>query len=95
MTNPNLGKAESEYVELLATLIEHYESQEHPTPKVSPANLLAHLMAERGMTQAAVARETHISRGTLSNVLAGRRELSKDNIVKLSQFFGVGVGSWF
>ena len=95
MTKPHLAKAESEYVELLSTLIEHYESQEFPTPKVSQSNLLAHLIAERGMTQAAVARETQISRGTLSNVLAGRRELSKQNIAKLSSFFRIGVGSWF
>ena len=95
MANPHLGKAESEYVELLSTLIESYESQEHPTPDVSQSQMLAHLIAEKGVSQSAVARQTKISRATISNVLAGRRELSKQNISKLSGYFGINAGAWF
>jgi HTH-type transcriptional regulator/antitoxin HigA len=89
LMRPRLSRAESELAELLATLIEQYESREHPTPKASPREMLAHLIEVRGVTQAAVARATGIASPTLSAVLAGRRTLSKASITALSVYFHV------
>ncbi len=89
LMRPNLPRAESELVELLATLIEQYESREHPTPLNPPREMLAHLIEARGVAQADVARATGISRSTLSAVLAGRRKLSNANIAALSSYFHV------
>ena len=57
MKTEKLSRAEGQLLELLATLAEQYESNEYPTPKVSQAELLSHLIDARGLTQAEVARE--------------------------------------
>ena len=94
LMRPNLPRAESELVELLATLIEQYESREHPTPASPPSEMLAHLMAARGVVQADVARATGIPRSTLSAVLAGRRKLSTASIAALSSYFHVSPSAF-
>ena len=81
--------AESDMLELLSMLVEQFESREHPTPHVPPAEMLAHLIVERGVTNAAVARETHIPRSTFTDILAGRRSISKANVSRLASYFGV------
>lgn len=89
MSRPHLGRAESEMVELLSTLIEHYETIEHPTPESTPAEMLAHLIEARGITQAQLAHETGIPRSAITNILAGRRSISKTSALKLSAYFRV------
>ena len=91
MSRPSLGRAESEMVELLSMLIEQYESMDHPTPKSTPAKVLEHLIELRGITQAQLARDTAIPRSVITNVLAGRRAISKANAVKLAKYFGVSL----
>lgn len=85
------GREESELIEVLATLIEQYESAAHPVPKNPPHRMLAHYIENRRGTKAEVARETGILRSTITNVLAGRRAISKANAVKLANYFGVPV----
>src|SRR5258708_310461 len=89
MSKPHLSPAESEMAELLSLLIEQYEAVEHPTPECSPAELLEHFVEVRAMTKSQLARETGIPRSVLTNVLAGRRAISKATAVKLARYFGV------
>ena len=89
MEQPVLSRAESELLEMLATLIEHYESEQYPTPATSPSRMLAHLIEAKEVSQADVASATGIPRSTLSAVLAQRRQVSKANISKLADYFGV------
>lgn len=91
MSRPHLGRAQSEMVELLSTLVEQYESAEHPTPDAEPVEILRHLIEARGVTRAALAREAGIPRSVLTNVLAGRRAISKANAARLAKYFGVSV----
>src|SRR5437868_935384 len=79
MSKPRLARAESEMVELLSLLIEQYEAIEYPTPESSPAEVLAHLLEVRGITKAQLARDTGIPRSVITNVLSGRRAISKTN----------------
>ena len=51
MSKPYLGRAESEMVELLATLIEQYEAIEHPTPPSTPAEMVQHFLEVRNLTK--------------------------------------------
>ncbi|MCR4414292.1 MAG: helix-turn-helix domain-containing protein [Thermoguttaceae bacterium] len=94
MKKPRLSRAESELLELLATLAEQYESIEYPTPKASQADLLAHLIDARGITQAELARQAGIPRSVITNVLKGRRKISQANIAKLAQFFHVSAAEF-
>ena len=50
MSKPHLAQPESEIVELLATLIEQYESRESPTPQSTPAEMLQHFLEVRNIT---------------------------------------------
>ena len=74
---------------ILSTLIESYEKQQSPRRKPSPAEALAHLIDAKQVTRAEVARATGIPRSTISNILSGRRQISKGNLSKLASFFGV------
>ncbi len=94
LRGPKLPRAESELVEVLATLIENYELAIHPTPQVSPADRLAHLIDARGITNAEVAAATGIPRSTITNVIAGRRKLSTANVARLANYFDVPAGDF-
>jgi HTH-type transcriptional regulator/antitoxin HigA len=89
MRKPLLSPPESEMVELLSMLIEQYEAVEYPTPESSPADILEHLLEVRSLSKAQLARDTGIPRSVITNVLAGRRAISKANAVKLAGYFRV------
>jgi HTH-type transcriptional regulator/antitoxin HigA len=89
LMKPNLGRAESELVEILSTLIEQYEASKFPTPRVPPLVRLAELISAREISQAQLSRITGIDTATISSILADRRGISKANAVKLAQAFGV------
>ncbi len=86
---PHPNAAHSLLIEVLATLIEKFESREHPTPEVGPAEMLAKLLKTKGVKPADVAKTTGIPTATLSNVLAHRRGISKQNAFKLGEYFGI------
>ena len=89
MTRPHLGRAESELVELLATLIEQYEAHEHPTPATTPAAMLEHLLEARDLSQEELARATSIPRSVVTSFLAGRRPLGAAHALRLSRYLRV------
>jgi HTH-type transcriptional regulator/antitoxin HigA len=86
---PHPPRAEAELLELLSTLVVQYESQKYPSPEVSAGDMLAHLIDARGVSRAEVASESGIPRSTITNVINGRRGLSKANAKVLAQYFGV------
>lgn len=94
MQKARLSRAESQLLELLATLVEQHESIEHPTPKASQPALLAHLIDARGVTQAEVARQSGVPRSVITNVLKGRRKLSQANIARLARYFRVSAAEF-
>ena len=89
LMKPRPSRAESELIEVLAMLIEQYEAREYPTPNVPARRVLEHLMESRGISRAELARATGIPRSTVTNVLTGKRELSKANVRELARHFGV------
>lgn len=86
---PRPSAASSQLIEVLSTLIEKYERQESPSLQVSPAAMLAHLLEAKQLKCADLARATAIPPATLSNVLANRRAISKNNALSLAKYFGV------
>ena len=89
MTRPHLPRAESEMLDVLATLAEQYESIEHPTPGTTPGEMLAHLIEAREVTQAEVAKATRIPSSTISAILSGTRQISKANVARLARYLHV------
>ena len=89
-----LGGDERDYLDVLGDLIEHYETEAHPMPPATDAEVLAHLIEAKGVSQAEVARETGIAESTVSEVLAGKRSLSRSHIGRLARYFHVGPAAF-
>jgi HTH-type transcriptional regulator / antitoxin HigA len=83
------SKDEQNILDLLVEIVERYEERKHPTPDLSPNELLAHLIEVRDITKAELARSTGICRSSITDIVAGRRQISKASAVKLSDYFGV------
>jgi HTH-type transcriptional regulator/antitoxin HigA len=86
---PDLSRAESEMLGLLTILVEQYESQEYPNPKVSAAEMLEHLIESRGITNADLAAATDVPRSTITDILAGRRRISLSNVARFAKYFAI------
>jgi HTH-type transcriptional regulator/antitoxin HigA len=91
LMEPRPRAARSQLIEVLATLIERYESRDYPTPHHEPADTLKNLLETREVSAAVVAKATGIPPSTMSSVLAHRRGISKVNAVKLGAYFGVSA----
>ena len=84
---PHLPKAKAQLLDLIATLVADYEEKHIPLPDLSPGELLAFLIGERGITRAELARQTDIPRQKITNAISGTRPLSKGQAIKLAEFF--------
>ena len=75
---------------LLAQLIQNYDDAHHPLPKVPPREALATPMQQQGLRQSNL---VHLvgSRGAVSDILSGRRGISKSVAVRLAEHFHVSV----
>jgi HTH-type transcriptional regulator / antitoxin HigA len=87
--NGKLSRAEAGYLSVLIELAENYEKATIPRRTVPDGEMLAHLIEGKGVTQAQVERDTGIAAPTISAIIAGRRRLTRDQIGKLSTYFGV------
>jgi HTH-type transcriptional regulator / antitoxin HigA len=86
---PTPPRAEGELIAVLSTLIESYELEAIPRRKPTPAETLEHLIESKEVTKAQVARATGIPRSTITNVISGRRQISKENVTRLATYFHV------
>jgi HTH-type transcriptional regulator / antitoxin HigA len=85
----DLEQGEQDYLDILTGIVEKYEAAEHPMPPVSDAAMLRHLIEARGVTQSKVADDVKIPMSTISEVLNGKRRLTRNHIAVLSKHFGV------
>ena len=90
----DLDTGERDYLDVLTDLVEKYEADEHPMPPVSDAALLRHLIEARGITQSKLADDVAIANSTISEVLAGKRQLIRKQIVTLAQYFQIEPGAF-
>jgi HTH-type transcriptional regulator/antitoxin HigA len=90
----NLNPGEADYLDVLSDLVERYEEQAHPIGEVSDAEMLAFLIDQKGVKQVDVARATGIAESTLSELLRGKRQLTRAQITKLAAYFGVQPGAF-
>jgi HTH-type transcriptional regulator / antitoxin HigA len=90
-----LSSDEQDYLDVLADLVERYETDHHPIPPLSDADLLRHLIEAKETTQVQVAQAAGIAESTLSELLSGKRSLNRTQIAKLSRFFHVEPGVFY
>ena len=89
LDRPMLDEGEDDYLDVLGNLVEDYEESVHPIEPASDAAMLESLLTDRGQTQLHVAAATGIANSTLSNVLHGKRQLTRDHIRRLAKHFKV------
>ena len=58
-------------------------------PPVSDAAMLRHLIEARGVKQSKLAADVKIPMSTISEVLNGKRQLTRKHIAIFSKYFGV------
>lgn len=85
----DLGPDDQDYLDVLGDLVEKYESKHYPILPVSNAEMLSHLIEARGVTPSIVAEATGIAESTTLEILAGQRELDRDQAGALSRYFQV------
>jgi HTH-type transcriptional regulator / antitoxin HigA len=81
---------EHRLLETLAILVEAYENKVYPIESADPLKMLKMLMAENNYRQKDL---LHIfgSSGIASEVINGKRSISKTQAKKLAEFFNVSV----
>jgi HTH-type transcriptional regulator/antitoxin HigA len=84
----DLSPEEEKVFKLMIKLIEDFEEKVYPIKNPTPLQLLEHLMDSRGLTQKDL-WNVFGSKSTASQVLNGKRALSKAHIRKLAAFFSV------
>ena len=77
-------------LELMVRLIQNYEEEHHPLPNPSPEEMLVYLMEQRGLKQADLL-PIFKSRGYISDVINGKRAISKAHARQLAGFFKVSA----
>ncbi|SRR6266542_1674275 len=84
----DLSPEERELAELYTALIEAYEDRHYPVPHVPPHEFLCALLEQRGLSQAGIAHLLGGS-GHTSEILSGKRSISKSQAKLLAEFFGL------
>ncbi len=82
----SLSSGERDYLEVLSSLVERFESQWQEEKTVQPRQLLAFLMKQNDLTQTDLVPEFGSS-SRASEFLSGKRDLSLSQIVNLSSRF--------
>ena len=86
----DLSPEEDALAEVLTLLIEDYEEKYHPLPRVSPNESLKALMEERDLKHKDIWPIIG-NKGAATEVLSGRRSISKAQAKRLSDYFRVPV----
>jgi HTH-type transcriptional regulator/antitoxin HigA len=84
----NLSPEEDTLLELLTHLVETFEKRMYPRQRASPAELVAFLLEQRGQSPSDLWSVLG-SRGRVSELLSGKREVSKDQAKRLGAFFHI------
>lgn len=85
---PEPGTPEADRFDVLATLIEAYESRAHPIPHAEPRAVLAFAIEELGRSQSELAAILG-SRSRASEILSGKRRLTVEMIRAISTAWNI------
>lgn len=89
----NLTPEEDALLELLTGLVESYEGRAYPLEEASPKEPITFLLEQRGLTQSALWPVLG-SKGRVSEILSGKRNVSKEQAKKLRDFFHISPAAF-
>ena len=87
----HISAEEESLLELLLQLIHSYEQHRYPIPPCPPLEIVSYLVAQRGLSPIDLIPLLG-SKSRVSEVLSGKRGVSKEQAKRLAAFFEVGVG---
>jgi HTH-type transcriptional regulator / antitoxin HigA len=77
------------YLDALSDLVIVYEQDHHAVAPLSPHELLAHMLEERGMSQADLARAAGLAKATVSDLATGKRPFTVHQMHTVANIFGL------
>ena len=90
-----LSKQERDEQELLQLLIDKYDELLQNLSSIPPYESLKALMQEKSMKGTELAELLNVSTGLVSDMLSGKKAISKSSIQILSNYFKVHPGVFF
>ncbi|HEX3091994.1 MAG TPA: helix-turn-helix domain-containing protein [Candidatus Angelobacter sp.] len=90
----NWSPAEAKLAELLTLLIENFEDQNYKLKAATPTEVLCELMESNGLKQKDL-MDVFGAESTVSAVLNGKREMTREHIKQLSRRFHVSPEVFF
>lgn len=84
-----ISEEEGRLLELLSILIDEYENRAHPLPKAKPHQMLAYLMEEKHLKPSDLS--SILPKSRVSEILSGKRGISKAQAKRLAELFRVPV----
>jgi HTH-type transcriptional regulator / antitoxin HigA len=79
-------------LQLLVSLVEQFEDKHYQLNASTPHSLLLHFMEARNLKQADLIGVISASRGVISEVVNGKRQITRNQAKKLGEFFSVDPG---
>lgn len=89
MVKGSLDHGEDMYLNALSDLIATYEDRHHDIEPASDADMLRHLLESKGVTQSEVCSATRLPKSSLSEVLSGKKQFSRQMIRSLAGYFQI------
>ncbi len=86
--------AEEKLIALLTVLVEEYEAKHHPVPEAGPVDIVRHLMDAHRLRQKDLV-DVFGTESIVSDVLNGKRDLTREHIRRLSARFHVSPAVFF
>jgi len=77
------------YLDALSDLVIVYEQGHHAVAPLPPHELLAHLLEERGLSQADLARTTGLAKPTVSDLVTGKRPFTVKQMQVVANVLGL------
>lgn len=90
----NVTPAQEKLIHLLTVLIEDFEEKQYPLPDAGPLDIIRHVMEVHRLRQKDLV-DVFGTESIVSDVLNGKRELTKEHIRRLSDRFGVSPAVFF
>lgn len=90
----SISSAQERLLKLLVNLIESFETQHYQTKSATPLEILTELVNDRGLKQKDLLL-VFGSQGVVSEVLSGKRGISKAQATALGEFFKVSASVFF
>ena len=86
-----LDEGEETYLDALSDLVAAFEDDHHAIKPASDADMLRHLLAAKELSQVQLSRDTGVSKSSISEVLSGKKQFTRQMIRKFAEYFKVDV----